>query len=67
MKTIGDMQYEMDFYDHYKMFVYNQEYVKLMKYSYIYKTRIHTFIKQSLTDLENYMSNYTWLYVHLYE
>ena len=33
----------------------------------IHKTRIHTIIKQSLTDLYDYMSNYTWLYVHLYE
>ena len=61
------MRNEKYFYSHYKMFVNNHDYVKLMKYSYIYKTRIHTFIKQSLTDLYNYMSNFTWLYVHLYE
>ena len=33
------------FYDHYKKFENNQDYVKLIKYSYIYKTRIHTFIR----------------------
>ena len=27
----------------------------------------HTIIKQSLTELYNYMSNYTWVYVQLYE
>ena len=34
---------------------------------YNYKTWIHTIIKQTLTDLYNYMSNYTWLYVQLNE
>ena len=36
MNTIDDMLNEMDFYDHCKMFVYNHDCVKLMKYSYIY-------------------------------
>ena len=36
MNTIGDMQSEMDFYGHYKNFEYKHDYVKLMKYSYIY-------------------------------
>ena len=36
-------------------------------YTYNYKTWIHTIIEQSLTDLYNYMNNYTWLYVYLYE
>ena len=26
MKTIGDKQIEMNFYDHYKMFVYNHDF-----------------------------------------
>ena len=33
---IGDMRNEKYFYDHCKKFVYNHDYVKLMKYSYIY-------------------------------
>ena len=36
-------------------------------YTYKYETWIQTIIKQSLTELYNYMSNYTWLYVQLYE
>ena len=36
MNTNGDMENEMYFYDPYKKFVYNHDYVKLMKYSYIY-------------------------------
>ena len=45
MNTIGDMQNEKDFYGHYNEFEYNHDYVKLMKHSYIYKTRIHTFMR----------------------
>ena len=29
---------EMDFYSHYKMFVYNHDFVILLKYKYIYKS-----------------------------
>ena len=32
-----------------------------------YKIVLNTILKQSSTDLYNYMSNYTWLYVQLYE
>ena len=31
MKTIDDMQNEMDFYDHYKMFVYNHDFESILK------------------------------------
>ena len=44
MNTIGDMQNEMDFYDHYNEFEYNHDYVNMMKYSYIYKTIFNRFI-----------------------
>ena len=30
MNTIDDMQNEMDFYDHYKMFEYNHDFVILL-------------------------------------
>ena len=30
------MQNEMNFYDHYKMFEYNHDFVILLKYKYIY-------------------------------
>ena len=46
MNTIGDMQNEKYFYSYYNEFEYNQDYVKLMKHSNIYKTRIHTFIRK---------------------
>ena len=36
------MQNEMDFYDHYKRFVYNHDFVILLKYKYIY---INMYIK----------------------
>ena len=36
MKTIGDMQNEKYFYDHYKMFVSNHDFVISLKYKYIY-------------------------------
>ena len=39
---------------------------KMQNEKYFY-CHYNTFIKQSLTDLYNYMCNYTWLYVHLYE
>ena len=31
MNTIGDMQNEKDYAHHYKMFVYNQDFVKFYK------------------------------------
>ena len=34
MNTSGDMQNEKYFYDHYKKFEYNHDYVKLMKHCY---------------------------------
>ena len=34
--TIGDMQNEKNFYGYCKKFEYNHDYLKLMKYSYIY-------------------------------
>ena len=36
MTTIGDMENEKYFYDHYNEFEYNHHYVKMMKHSYIY-------------------------------
>ena len=36
MKTIANMQNEKYFYGYCNMFEYNNDYVKLMKYSYIY-------------------------------
>ena len=48
MNTIGDMQNEMDFYDHYNEFEYNHDYLKLMKHSYIYKSK---YIKYNYTDM----------------
>ena len=36
MNTIDGMQNEKYFYDYYNEFEYNHDYVKLMKYSYIY-------------------------------
>ena len=36
MNTIEDMQNEKDFYDYYNKIEYKHDYVKLMKYSYIY-------------------------------
>ena len=36
MNIIGDMQYEKYFYGHCNEFEYIHDYVKLMKYSYIY-------------------------------
>ena len=36
-------------------------------YTYNYRTWIHTIIKQSLTDLYNYMSENIYVYIHLYD
>ena len=36
MNTIGDMQNGKSFYDHYKKFEYNHDFVISLKYSYIY-------------------------------
>ena len=38
------MQNEMNFYDHYKMFEYNHDFVILLKYKYIY---IYMYIKNN--------------------
>ena len=43
--TIGDMQNEMYFYDHYNEFVYNHDYVKLISYNYNYSNVIITFVR----------------------
>ena len=68
MKTIGDMQNEMYFYGHYNEIVYIHDYVKLMKHSYIYKTRIHSFIRVFILEYAyNYMTTYTLVYIHVYE
>ena len=48
MNTIDDKQNEMYFYGHYNEIEYNHDYVKLMKHSYIYKTRIHTIIRVNI-------------------
>ena len=37
MKTIDDMQNEMDFCDHYKMFEYNQDFLKDFCKIFIYE------------------------------
>ena len=50
MYTIGDMQNEKYFYNHHNEIEYNHDYEKYWN--------THTFIKQSLTDLFNYMSGY---------
>ena len=36
MNTIGDMQNETYFYDHYNVFEYNHDFVISLKYKYIY-------------------------------
>ena len=60
MNTIGDMQMKKDFYSYYNKIEYNHDYVKLMKHSYIYKTRILTIIRVFILEYTyNYMSSYT--------
>ena len=54
------MQNEKYFYDHYNEFEYKHDFVKLMKSSYIYKSRIHTFIRVFILEYTyKYMSSYT--------
>ena len=58
INTIGDMQNEKNFYGYCKKFEYNQDYVKLMKHSYIYKSM---YTKYSYTYMcENMNTNYNY-------
>ena len=54
MNTIEDKQNEKYFYSYYNEFEYNHDYVKLMKYSYIY---ISMYTKYNYTYMCK--SNYT--------
>ena len=61
MNTIDDMQNEMDFYDYYNEFEYDLEYIKLVKYSFIY---ISMYIKYNYFFKK--LMKYSYIYISMY-
>ena len=59
--TIGDMQNEMDFYGHNNEFEYNNDFVILLKYKYIYISMYtkynYTYLCESTINFSKTLTN----------
>ena len=57
MNIIGDMQNEMDYLNHYNEFEYKHDFVKLMKYSYIYISMYTKYNYMYMCESINFYTN----------